>query len=105
MNNDHQKILPKCSRNPPRTHQNQAQIDPKALSEPILGQCLKKVVFRTPKKRPKVAKEPPNEAPDRPNPLPNGAQDAPKSNFFPIFRPIFSYPKFALIFRRFFMDF
>ena len=45
------------------------------------------------------------DGPDRPKPLPNGAQDPPKSIFKGIFWPLFYHSKFALIFHRFFVWF
>ena len=72
------QILPKSFQDPPK-------IDPKGVLESILDPCLKKTSFRTSKKWAKVAQERPKDAPERPNPLPNWAQDRPKSIFFACF--------------------
>ena len=106
------KILLNSSPNPPNppkilpnSSQNRPKIAPEALLEPILGQCLKKAWFRTPKKRPRSGQERPEEAQDRPKTLPNGAQDPPKTDFCEIFGNFFSSSKFAAIFYRFFIVF
>ena len=82
------KIDPKFSQDPPQTLPNPSKIDPKSMPEASwspswahAGTCLKKVDFRTPKKRPKSAQKCPKEAQDRPKPSPNRAQDPPKSEF------------------------
>ena len=68
------QILPKSFQDPPK-------IDPKGVLESILDPCLKKTSFRTSKKWAKVAQERPKDAPERPKPFPNWAQDPPKSTF------------------------
>lgn len=49
--------------------------------------------------------ERPKDAPERPNPLPNGAQDHPKSISWAFFLILFSYTKFAWIFDGLLFDF
>ena len=99
------KCLPKPSPNPSKTLPKSIKIDPKGFLEPILDQCFKKIRFWRAKKRPRSAQECPRDAPDRPKPLPNGAQDPSKSNFFLIFGLAFSNSNFTSIFFRFFLAF
>ena len=81
------------------------QIDPEDLLEPILDQCSIKARSRTPPKQPRSGQECPKEPPDRPKPLPNRAQDSPRSNFEAIFWRVFSCWKFASFFNRFIVVF
>ena len=99
---DPPKTLPKPSPNRPKIDPGGLLEAILGLLEPILDQCFKKTRFLTPKKQPKGLQERPREAPDRPRPSQNEAQEPPKSDFSAIFGDLFRDCKFVATFNVFF---
>ena len=104
----HSQTLPppsKPSQNHPKTFPKQPKIHPKSLLELILAPRTRKSAPRTPQERTKRPQERPKEAQEPPEPLPNDAQDSPKTIFWTILDRWFSHSKIALIFYACFLDF
>ena len=75
------KLPPKLAQNHPKTNPKRPKIHPKGVLELILTPRTPKSGPRAPQERPKSPQDRPQEAQDRPKPLPNGAQDRPKTKF------------------------
>ena len=94
------KIAPKPFKIERKSNQNLVQKLPRALWSVRKSFSHLDGAPRAFKKSSKNAQERPREPPVRPKPLPNGAQNPPKTDCWGIFCSLFSYSKFASFFCR-----